>query len=366
MSEMTLHTSLPGQYETVQLSTLALRVSNTEMIPTQYRGKPDAVLACFIAGREIGLSPMESVRSFHIIEGKPSMSAELMHTLALRAGHDIWIVEADRKGCTVRCHHRDWPQDRTIDVRWDEEDAQAAGLVGKGNWKKYARAMFRSRAVSEAIRQVCPEVLVGATYTAEELGARVEGPFATPEGRTDHDWVGDADPEIIEVTADLVEDSDEIIEAEVVEPEVEAAPPAKKKAPAKRKSRAKKPAVQVNDDPTLDDFLGIFDPEFLAGVDLSAAREHSKRGADQLAQTLSVLEKRQAQWEVDGRPDPKASESPSKADKQEEVGTVEDAVIVDDVPSGTSSTGTEQEIVVDAQEVWDSTGDEATLDVGAA
>jgi hypothetical protein len=41
-------------------------------------------------------------------------------------------------------------------------------------WEKYPRAMLRARAVAECVRSACPEVLHGAIYTAEELGAQVD------------------------------------------------------------------------------------------------------------------------------------------------------------------------------------------------
>src|SRR5207342_2606352 len=71
---------------------------------------------------------------------------------------------------------------------WTLDDAVTAGLCelrngrpysrsSKGEpqaWEKYPRAMLRSRAVAEAVRTVCPEVLHGAIYTPEELGAYVD------------------------------------------------------------------------------------------------------------------------------------------------------------------------------------------------
>ena len=197
---------LPDVGEAERTWKLAQKICTTDMVPTSFRGKPEQVLAAMLAGREVGLSPMEALRSFHVIEGKPSMSAELMMTLALRSGHDLWVSEASRERAVVTARHRDWPEDRTVQVEFTIEDAGDAGLTGKGNWKKYARAMLRSRAVSEAVRQVCPEVLVGATYTAEELGAPVTGPTGVPDGHDPDAWVADADEDVLEpLDADVVD-----------------------------------------------------------------------------------------------------------------------------------------------------------------
>src|SRR5690606_12546343 len=65
-------------------------------------------------------------------------------------------------------------------VVWDLARAKHAGLMNrKGPWQSYPAAMLRSRAVSEACRIACPEVLGAVKYTPDELG----GDFVdTPEG----------------------------------------------------------------------------------------------------------------------------------------------------------------------------------------
>lgn len=218
---------LPSEDEAARYYRLADKVARTEMVPGDLRGKPDMVLATMLAGRELGLGPLESCRVFYVVDGKPSESAELLHTLALRAGHDIYVAESTRDRCVVHAKHRDWPENRKHrEIIFDVEDAGTAELVSyvcadswprhqteqvqksgrngnytvtacvaddrgvrcKDNYRKYARAMFRSRAITEAVRSVCPEVTVGATYTAEELGAEVAGEHGTPAGRDERQW----------------------------------------------------------------------------------------------------------------------------------------------------------------------------------
>jgi hypothetical protein len=55
-----------------------------------------------------------------------------------------------------------------VRITWDEERAQNAQLLGKDMWRKYPRQMFRSRAVSEGIRTVCPMATSGM-YVPEEV-----------------------------------------------------------------------------------------------------------------------------------------------------------------------------------------------------
>ena len=52
-------------------------------------------------------------------------------------------------------------------------DAEAAGLAGKKNWKQYQDAMLTWRAVGKLCRVLFPDVVLGAGYVPEELGAEV-------------------------------------------------------------------------------------------------------------------------------------------------------------------------------------------------
>ena len=75
--------------------TLAERVSKTEFVPKELRGRPEAVLAALMSGAERGLGPMESLRLLHVIEGRPSLSAEGMRALVLSHGHDIELLHEE-------------------------------------------------------------------------------------------------------------------------------------------------------------------------------------------------------------------------------------------------------------------------------
>jgi hypothetical protein len=48
------------------------------------------------------------------------------------------------------------------------EEAQAAGVAGKDNWRKYPKAMLRARCIAALARTVYPDLLAGV-YETEEL-----------------------------------------------------------------------------------------------------------------------------------------------------------------------------------------------------
>lgn len=203
----------------------AQRVANTPFVPTAFRGKPEAVFAAILFGEELGIGPMQSLNSIHVIEGKPSMSPELMRALVARAGHRIDVKEASGERVTLWGKRCDNESEAT--VTWTMDDAKQAGLAGRGAWKTYPRAMLLARATSELCRMVFADVVAGLSYTDEEV-ASVAGvewneepvdPLQNAAAPTP-EIESAPEPEPTPVQVDLEAEFDgEIVEAEIVEQE---------------------------------------------------------------------------------------------------------------------------------------------------
>src|SRR5690606_5901831 len=153
----------------------ALAISN--LLPPQYRGKPENVLYAIEFGRSLGIEPIVAITGVHIIEGKPTASAGLISALVRRAGHRLRVwVERDDQGRLVKAcatiHRSDEP-DFEFRTAWTMARAQAAGLTGKQVWRTSPDAMLKARAITEVAREACEEALSGVSYTPEELGAEV-------------------------------------------------------------------------------------------------------------------------------------------------------------------------------------------------
>jgi hypothetical protein len=159
----------PSAGELEQAWLLADRFSRTEFVPAALKGKPEAVMACMLAGRELGIGPMQALQKIHIIQGRPTLSAELMASLVRRAGHRIRTIERSATAATVEGARSDDP-DAAEKITWTIEDAKRAKLDGKDNWKAYPSAMLWARAVSALCRQLFPDVLAGMSYTPDEIG----------------------------------------------------------------------------------------------------------------------------------------------------------------------------------------------------
>ena len=156
----------PGEWQALRESAKA--VVNSGFLPKSIN-TPEKAVTLMLAGRELGLGPMQAIRSIHVIDGKPVMSSDLMAGLVHKRvpGALLRIVETSNERCVVDAGR---PGQEPTRFTFSLDDARSAGLLGKDNWKKYARAMLRARCLSEAARAVFPDVLLGV-YDPDELGA---------------------------------------------------------------------------------------------------------------------------------------------------------------------------------------------------
>ena len=106
---------------------LAQKIARTEFVPQALRGKPESVLAAILYGRELGIGPMQSLQSIHVIDGRPGASPELMRALVARHGHRIDVVESASDHVTLAGERCD--TGATATVTWSLEDARQAGLI---------------------------------------------------------------------------------------------------------------------------------------------------------------------------------------------------------------------------------------------
>ena len=144
-------------------------------------GSGKAVLSTILLGRELGMPAMASLRSVHNVEGKHSLSADLMVALVLKSGMAEYfqLVESTDEACTFETKRKGNPQPQRL--TYTIEHAKQAGLLGPtrsgkpSNWHKMPTQMLRARAKSELARLEYPDLLAGL-YTPEELrDAKVEG-----------------------------------------------------------------------------------------------------------------------------------------------------------------------------------------------
>lgn len=135
-------------------------------VPKAFLGDEGSIAAAIMTGIELGMGPMESMRSIHIIEGRPTMSADLMLARAIRAGIRVTWLRTDTTIARIKLERAGFAP---FELAYTVDDAKTAGLWGKNTWAKFPAQMLRARAISGAMRAYAPDVLGSGIYTSEEV-----------------------------------------------------------------------------------------------------------------------------------------------------------------------------------------------------
>lgn len=117
-----------------------------------------------------GITPLEFAKTYHIINGRPSMRADMMSAKFRQAGGKVKWINLGDDGKAAEAEFTFDGQ--SLPIKYTIEDARA--VVGDkldkpdSNWKKDRGAMLRARLITKAIRIIAPELIAGV-YTPEEL-----------------------------------------------------------------------------------------------------------------------------------------------------------------------------------------------------
>ncbi len=137
------------------------------------RGAAQAVVKV-LAGAEIGFGPIASMTGINVIQGRVSISANLMAAAIKRSGrYDYRVKEMTPQRCEIEFRERNG--DRWEIIGSSEFTAQDARQAGTKNMDKFARNMLFARAMSNGARWYTPDIFGGPVYTPEEMGAQVDG-----------------------------------------------------------------------------------------------------------------------------------------------------------------------------------------------
>lgn len=149
-------------------ATLANTLCKTDFVPASFRGKPEAAAAAILAGKSLGLDPMNALANIFVVQGRPALYARTMVALVLSAGHEVVRSAAAPESVTVLARRKgsaDWQ-----DFTWTIERARKAGYLSNKKYESDPIAMLTAKAQAEACRTIAPDVLTGvAAYALEEI-----------------------------------------------------------------------------------------------------------------------------------------------------------------------------------------------------
>ncbi|HEY2066350.1 MAG TPA: hypothetical protein VGG84_10365 [Gemmatimonadaceae bacterium] len=179
---------------------LAQGMCRTDLVPRRFKGKAQDGAAAILYGAELGLNPIQSLQRVIPIHGMPSLEARTMVALLKSRGYKVKTLAQSAESVTVVGIDLDGDE---YESTWDITRARKAQYVptpagadslcrpevdsdwltvtktydGKsktsvlGNMKYITdpQAMLKAKAQAEVCRDMAPDVLLGISYTTEEL-----------------------------------------------------------------------------------------------------------------------------------------------------------------------------------------------------
>jgi hypothetical protein len=142
---------------------LASYIAETDFVPDAMRGKPAAVAAAMLAGREAGIGPMTALQNYDVIKGRPAQRPLLMRALVLSRGHEMSYVETNDSRCVVKGRRRGEEEWTTVSFTADQARKASINLGG------YPEDKLVARATARLCRRKFSDVIVGMPYSSDEL-----------------------------------------------------------------------------------------------------------------------------------------------------------------------------------------------------
>ena len=157
---------------------IAVALAASNFLPKALREKGKGVVknpeemandaaAVILAGKSVGLDPLQSVQNIFPVHGMPSMYARTMGALVMTQGHEVRRTAASDESVTYMVRRKgdaDWQ-----DFTWTIQRAEKAGYLSNAKYKSDPIAMLGAKALAEACRTVFPDILLGMAYSAEDL-----------------------------------------------------------------------------------------------------------------------------------------------------------------------------------------------------
>lgn len=199
----------------VRMQTAVAIAKAGDMLPRAYRGQPGAILLAIDWAERHDLAVMDAIHGVAWVQGRPVVDSTLQRAMARNAGYDVRVTEATDTKATVRVLVNGSTVVGT--ASYTIEEAKAAGLTGKDNWRKHTTDMLVARATTRAIKWFCAEALIGGALSPDEVDDLTDDPLtvmtavpvvAEPASVPP---VATTEPEV------LRRDDDDVTDAEVVD-----------------------------------------------------------------------------------------------------------------------------------------------------
>ncbi len=188
---------LPAPTSFEEAYRIAKVLAASDLVPKDYRDKPENCLVAMQWGADIGLPGLQALQNIAVINGRPSIWGDAAKALALNSQFCDDIeerIEGEGDSMVAVCIAKRKGKVPT-EQRFSVSDAKKAGLWGKqGPWTNYPKRMLQMRARGFALRDAFPDALRGLVLAEEaqdyvetkDMGVadRVETPIPQPRVTT--------------------------------------------------------------------------------------------------------------------------------------------------------------------------------------
>lgn len=130
--------------------------------------KAEQVIAVMLAGRDLRIPASTAIRNLFVVQGRVSMSADLMLALAYSRipGFKFGVTRSTPEIAQVwSCR----PGGEKVETVFTIKETAQADLTKGDNWRKYPAQMLLARAKAGNLRITATDALAGV-YTPGELG----------------------------------------------------------------------------------------------------------------------------------------------------------------------------------------------------
>jgi hypothetical protein len=117
------------------------------------------------------ITPLKFIRTYHIIDGKPSMKADAIAAEFRLRGGKYKVINRDNDKAEAEFTF----EGNKVKMSFTMEEAKSQGICFtsdgktlKENWRKFPANMLWARMMSNSVRVLCPEINSGV-YTPEEI-----------------------------------------------------------------------------------------------------------------------------------------------------------------------------------------------------
>lgn len=131
--------------------------------------KPEQIMVAIMAGAELGLAPFQSLQSFAVVNGRPTLWGDGLIAVVRGRGVKVreWMV-GEGDAMVAHCEATRPDTGEQIERVFSVADAKKAGLWAKaGPWTQYPKRMLQMRARALSLRDGCADMLRGIQVREE-------------------------------------------------------------------------------------------------------------------------------------------------------------------------------------------------------